>query len=67
MTVRGWRALAVSALAAMALTGCGEGIHSPWLSDGEAESLGSELDRGPETAKALDHRLKHRVAGYGNY
>lgn len=68
MNVGGWlRVVGVTAVATVALAGCGGYIQDPWLSDGEAEILGDELNRSPETAKAIEDRLRHRVAGYGNY
>lgn len=68
MTVGGWlRVAGVAAVATVSLAGCGGHIQDPWLSDGEAEVLGDELDRSPENAQATEDRLRHRVAGYGNY
>ena len=66
MNARAWQRLGVlTLLAAATLSGCGEYIEDPWLSGGQAELLGDELQRAPATAEALDHRLRYRVAGYG--
>lgn len=56
--------IAVLVLPMLLLAGCGSdsGYGDPWTNRAQAERLGSEGERDPETAKTLRERARYNLA-----